>query len=177
MYSPLTLLLSSLALATAATFSPSTATIYAWPLSAQSPTPLAQVSITSPIEANLDSYTQPEINTDDIIRIGLYDPSSKQWSGVATSASTLDTSLTKKLILHLDEQGKVWNVGISASKSAQQPAKSKKNEAKQQGEQVIIDLRPMKAGPAPILNKPVVLNPDGKVPQGPEKDERSFFQK
>ena len=44
-------------------------------------------------------------------------------------------------------------------------------------EDVIVEVVPMVPGPRPVLNKPVVLNAEGKVDTQGQEDNRSFLQK
>lgn len=151
----------------------STVTVYAWPLAAPSPTSLATVvlsaSQTKPI-AEVNSFHLPSIplSTDEIVRIGLYDPSTKQWRGTATAASSFTPGLARKLTLHVDGDGNTYHASLSAFEL---PGKSKKKDELQ------VEVIQPHPGPQPILNKPVVLNADGKVPQAEEKDQKTFLQK
>lgn len=151
----------------------STITVYAWPLAAPSPTSFATIvlsaSQTKPI-AKVNSLHLPEIppSTDEIVRIGLFDPSTKQWRGTATAASSFAPGLTRKLTLHVDDDGNTYHVSLSAFEL---PGKSKKKDELQ------VEVIPPRPGPQPIPNKPVVLNADGKVPQAEEKDQKTFLQK
>ena len=93
----------------------STVTVYAWPLSAASPTPFAKVILDTPTTAKLVSVTLPKLATaDEIIRVGLYDARTKSWTGVAASAAAFDSDTRKKLTLHVDEDGQVYYVGYGA---------------------------------------------------------------
>jgi hypothetical protein len=151
----------------------STVTVYAWPLAAPSPTSFATIvlstSQTKP-KAEVNSLRLPSIppSTDEIVRIGLYDPSTKQWRGTATAASSFTPGLARKLTLHVDQDGNAYHASLSAVELS---GKSKKKDELQVE---VISPRP---GAQPILNKPVVLNADGKVPQAEEKDQKTFLQK
>jgi hypothetical protein len=167
----LLLLLLCTPLAVAA--SPSTVTLYAWPLDAASPSPLASILLShtqtsTDLAAFVKSFTPPPLSQskDDIVRIGLLHPSTNAWSGVATSAKSLAADVKKKISLHMDKDGNIYHVGFSAS-------------AKTTGEKedVIVELVPMAAGPEPLLNKPVILNAEGKVDKPNPEDNKSFLQK
>jgi hypothetical protein len=148
-------------------------TVYAWPLSAPSPTSFATIvleaSQTPPI-AEVKSVKLPSISSskDDIVRVGLYDSATKQWTGTATAASSFAQGLGRKLTLHVDDNGEVYHAALSAYTL---PGKSKKKD--------VLDVEVVRKTPGaePILNRPVVLNADGKVPQPEQTDERSFLQK
>jgi hypothetical protein len=153
--------------------SPSTLTLYAWPLDAASPSPLASIVLshsqtTTNLVASVRSFTPPPLPQadDGLIRIGLLDPSTNAWSGVATSAKSLAADVKKKISLHMDKNGNVYHVGFSAS-------------AKAAGEKadVVVEVVSMAAGPEPLLNKPVVLNAEGKVDTPNPEDNKSFLQK
>ncbi len=149
----------------------STVTVYAWPLAAPSPTSFATIafSASKPI-AEVNSLHLPPIppSTDEIVRIGLYDPSTKQWRGTATAASSFAPGLARKLTIHVDEDGNAYHASLSAFELQ---GKSKKKDELQ------VEVIPPRPGPQPILNKPVVLNADGKVQQAEEKDQKTFLQK
>jgi hypothetical protein len=151
--------------------SPSTVTVYAWPLDAASPSPLASILISqsqSPtdLSASVKSFTPPSEAKDGLVRIGLLDPSTKAWSGVATSSKSLAADVKKKISLHTDRNGNVYHIGFSAS-----PKEDGEKEA------VVVEVIPMSAGPEPLLNKPVVLNAEGKVDTPNPEDNKSFLQK
>jgi len=151
----------------------STVTVYAWPLGAPSPTSFATIALstsqTKPI-AEVNSLRLPSIppSSDEIVRIGLHDPSTKQWRGTATAASSFAPGLARKLTLHVDEHGVVYHASLSAFELRGT------RKIKDELEVEVILSRP---GPQPILNKPVVLDANGKVPQAEEKDQTSFLQK
>jgi hypothetical protein len=163
-------LLSLLVIAVSAA-SQSAITVYAWPLSASSPKPFAEIVLPSIAggAAEVRSKTTPTTRDGELVRIGLLD-SSKAWSGVATSADSFKTGITQKISLHTDGEGQVKHVGFSSFEAApvRKGAKS---------EEVIVEVVPIQTGPQPVLNKPVVLNAEGKVDKPGEKDERSFIQK
>jgi len=166
-------LLFSVPVVVAAETVASTVTVYAWPLSATSPTSFATIALSTSqtkTKAEVNSLQLPSIppSTDEIVRIGLYDPSTKQWSGTATAASSFAPGLARKLTLHVDEDGNAYHAMLSAFEL---PGKSKKKDELQ------VEVIASRPGPQPLLNKPVVLNADGKVPQAEEKDQKTFLQK
>ena len=146
-----------------------TVDIFAWPLSASKSQQLAKISYTS-TNATVKSYSAPKIPPgDDVVRVGFHHPSGSSWSGVATSASNFAPTLDMKLQLHLNAAGQLYHVGFKAS---EQGGHSKSGQKK---DGLDVEVVRMRKGPAPHLNKPVVLNPDGKVDDKPE--EKSFLQK
>lgn len=172
----------------------STATIYVWPLSAPSPTSFATVVLSNaqtPPTAEVKSFQLPSVppSKDDLVRVGLYDPSTKQWTGTVTAASSFADGLRRKLTLHVDDNGDAYQAALSAytlpgksktkdGKKGEKKDAKKKKDVKRDAENVLeVEVIPTKPGAQPILNKPVVLNAEGKVPQPEEKDERTFLQK
>jgi hypothetical protein len=140
-------------------------TVYAWPLSAKSPTALAQISYTDSSSAHIDSYTAPKaVTADEIVRVGLYDKSTKHWTGVATTAQSFEPGRSHKITLHVDAKKDVYHVGFSAT-AAQDGAQT----------DAVVQVLEIAEGPQPVLNKPVVVSEDGKVPQ--KEEEKSFLQK
>ena len=170
---PLLVILFGLSALVAANVASSTVTIYAWPISAPSPTSFATVvlsaSQTTPI-AEVKSLKLPSVSAskDEFVRIGLYDATSKQWTGTATAASSFAQGLGRKLTLHIDDNGEVYQASLGAYTL---PGKGKKADV---FEVEVVSKTP---GALPILNRPIMLNADGKVAQPEQKDERSFLQK
>jgi hypothetical protein len=79
------------------------------------------------------------------------------------------------LSLHLDgETGEVYHVGVSApgELTALNGNGNKKTKEK---ERVSVKLVKASQGPQPKLNRPVILDAEGKVPE--KEPEKSFFQK
>ena len=139
-------------------------TVYAWPTSAKSPSPLAKISYSGP--ARVESYTPPKVASDEVVRVGLYDPSTKHWSGIATSAASFSPSRTPKIILHIDAKKDVYHVGFSATATSS---------GAKEGESATVEVVEQHNGPLPVLNKPVVLSPDGRAEA--KELEKSFLQK
>jgi hypothetical protein len=150
--------------------SPSVVTVYAWPLSASVPKPYAEIALPSSADSVATVRSKKSVSATDgeIVRIGLLD-SNKAWSGVATSADSFKAGITQKITLHTDSDGKVARVSFG-SFTAPPVAKGTKSE------ELMVEVAPIHAGPEPVLNKPVVLNADGKLDK-PEEDNRSFLQK
>ena len=156
---------------------PRSATVYVWPLTSPSPTPLATVAYNPhTLEASTKKYTPPKIaqaaagSSDDdddgqLTRVGLYSPSTKKWSGVLTDASAFKTDLQRTLALHLDRKGEVWHVGFHASSA---PASTGQ-------EEVQVRLMTATPGPNPFVNKPMLVDSEGKQPE--EVVEKTLFQK
>ena len=156
-------------------------TVQSWPLSAAQPQPLAQVSYDPATKSSsISSYTPPEVaySVDDLVRVGVYDDSDSKWRGVVTSAATFDPKYQQKLLLHLDEAGNVWHVAISTIPMPK-PVKGKIVNGKRQPPapvpQIIVDVLLPTPAPQPILNKPIVLSPEGTVEA--EKVEKTMLQK
>lgn len=142
--------------------------IFAWPSKSAKSQNLAKISYTS-TNATVKSYDAPEIPADDdVVRIGFYQPSGS-WSGIATAASNLVPHKNKRLQLLINTNNELYHVGFKASGMA---SSSKTGQAKDGLDVEIIKMQP---GPAPLLNKPVVLNEHGKVDE--KEPEKTFLQK
>ncbi|KAF2019733.1 hypothetical protein BU24DRAFT_489633 [Aaosphaeria arxii CBS 175.79] len=130
-----------------------------------SSTPLAQIDYDeSTSTGTLASYTAPvgAYTPDHLLRVGLSDISSGSWSGVVTSAASFAEQYKKKFVIHVDEKGTPYHVGFGTS-------------ARGKGKEIEIEIVKRAAGPAPALNKPIVLNADGKI--GEKEPEKTFLQK
>jgi hypothetical protein len=181
-----------------AAISDSQLTVYAWPVSAATPVSLAEIKLSSaastpsssssdyPLSATLLKYTPPSItlSKDQLVRIGLYDVSTQEWIGSGTSALSFAPGYDRKILLHLDESGKVFHVGFTAmaaqlagakEEKTKSGKKSSKNVQEVKGE-TTVEIVLSSPAPQPELNKPVVLSPEGKA-EGQEEDNRSFLQK
>jgi hypothetical protein len=130
-----------------------------------SPIPLAQIKYdVDQSVGTLASYTPPtgSYASDHLIRVGLSDPKSGSWHGIVTSAASFSDQYHKKIVVHVDEKGEPFHVGFSTS-------------AKRSGDEVEVEIVKRSPGPQPVLNKPIVLNAEGKL-EGKEP-EKSFLQK
>lgn len=150
---------------------PSTITVYAWPFSSSSPKPFAEIILpsTSGGVPDVRSKTIPSAKAGELVRIGLLD-SSKSWSGVATTADSFLPGIAHKISLHTDSDGEITHLSFSSFK-AESPQKGKKIE------DMIVEVVPIQPGPQPVLNKPVVLNAEGKVDTPGQGDNKTFLQK
>ena len=145
---------------------PRSITIHTWPLSASSPRPLAEITYAS-TSATLTSYTPPSTlptTTEEIVRVGFYHASGA-WSGIATSASNFAADKLGKVVLHVNGAGEVYHLGFHATAVGGNGG----------GEALKVEVLPIQAGPTVVLNKPVVLGPDGGAAE--KEPEKSFFQK
>jgi hypothetical protein len=130
-----------------------------------SPIPLAQIDYDADQSVGtLVSYTPPtgSYSSDHLVRIGLTDPRSGSWRGVVTSAAGFADRYHKKFVVHVDEKGEPYHVGFATS-------------AKGSGNEVDVEIVRKSAGPKPALNKPIVLNAEGK--QDGKEPEKSLLQK
>jgi hypothetical protein len=146
----------------------STLSLYAWPLTAASPRPLAEITYDHN-NALVKSYTPPLIPAnEEIVRIGFYPDGSTSgsWSGIATAASNLKEGVRKTVKLLVDGEGRVWHIGFEAGASVVGGA---------EGEGLGVVVVPILKGEAAILNKPIVVAEDGQV-EGKEP-EKTFLQK
>jgi len=156
-------------------------TVEAWPLSSAKSQPLAQISFDSTSKyTKVNTFTPPKqpLTAEELVRVGFHDSADSKWRGVVTSAASFDPQYQQKLHLHLDEDGKVWHIAIS---TIPKPAPTKgqmvngKRQPAQEAPQLVVEILPNMPAPSPILNRPIVLNAQGKV-EGKEP-EKSLLQK
>ena len=150
------------------------ATIYAWPFSSAQPSKLAEVTYDlngrRKIIKDFTIPTQSSSPDNDLIRVGVYDPVTKAWRGTVTSASSFDPSVNGRLRINVNDVGEVW--GASWHTSMTKP-KIDSLDAGQHTDQLDVVLTA--PAPQPVLNRPMVVNPDGKVAE-PEP-EKTMLQK
>lgn len=157
-----------------------TVTIYAWPLTASSPSPYLEISydpkssetaVTKTYSLKIPKKDKND-EKDQLVRIGLWEKDSKTWRGAITAASTLDDNFARKVLLHLNRKGDVWHVGLrrSGTKIEQQGKKSKESKP-----EIEVELVRPRSVPAPVLNEPVVLDERGRMPE--KEPEKSFLQR
>lgn len=148
-------------------------TIWTWPLDG-TPQQLAEVSVnTSTSTAAVKSYTPPAslsgVNVP--VRVGFYYPTASNWHGVITSSASFDSSSQPKLVLHTDGADEVYHLGFEAESRPTGPSSTNWNA----GSTLLVEIKKTKLGPTPHLNKPIVLSPDGKLPE--KEQEKTFLQK
>ncbi|KAI5360354.1 hypothetical protein Slin15195_G082770 [Septoria linicola] len=142
--------------------------VFAWPLSEDKPQALATVSYTS-TNASIKSYTTPALpSTDDIVRVGFYHKSG-DWSAIATAASNFAPDKSKKLQLHVRQDGELYHLGFKTSEPVSQ------GKGKSTVKDLNVEVVQIQPGPKVALNKPIVVTADGEV-EGKEP-EKSFLQK
>ena len=145
-----------------------TTELFAWPLSASKAQLLAKITYTA-TNASIKSLSPPKIPAgEEIVRVGFYRPSGS-WSGIATAASNFLPGTAKRLQLHVKEDGELYHVGFKIAEAVSQ---GKGAEMKDGFSVKVIQIQP---GPLPHLNKPVVLNAEGKLDE--KEPEKSFIQK
>lgn len=184
---------SLLFLSLALTVYSSTITIYVYPIHSThpdrsslsalpTPTPLAQIAFDASTSlASLKSYTPPTgaYTPSHFLRVGLYDPATSEWKGVVTSAASFTNEYRKKLILHVDESGDVYHVGLATSgwgkTNIDDDSNSKGKGAEGKAEEIDIEVVRRMQAPQPTLNKPIMLNAEGRL-EGKEP-EKTFLQK
>jgi hypothetical protein len=159
------LLLLPLAIASSVTLYVSSVPVSGSTAVIPSPIPLAQIEYDADQSVGtLSSYTPPtgSYASDHLLRIGLSEPKSGSWRGIVTSAASFAEQYHKKFVIHVDEQGEPYHVGFGTS-------------AKGSGDEVEVEIVKRSPGPKPVLNKPIVLNADGKLDS--KEPEKSFLQK
>lgn len=179
----LTLLLTFFASLALAAQSERTVDIHAWPLSAAKSHSIAKVSYTT-TNATVKSYNPPNTlpptsDEDTIIRIGFHHPTTGKWSGVATAASNFEAGREKKVRLLLSGEGELFHVGFLAggmpASSASGKGKAGKGKGREAEDVLSVEVVKVQQGERVHLNRPVVLDAEGKLPQ--KEVEKSFFQK
>lgn len=150
------------------------ATIYAWPFSSAQASKLAELTYDlSGRRKIINQLTAPTPSSSpdgDLIRIGVYDPVTKAWRGTVTSTSSFAPSVNGRLRINVNEAGEVWGASWHASTTKSQADTVGAGQQTQQFDVVVTA-----PAPQPLLNRPVVVNPDGRVAE-PEP-EKSMLQK
>jgi hypothetical protein len=127
--------------------------------------PLAQIEYDADQSVGtLASYTPPtgSYSRDHLLRIGLTDSTDGSWHGILTSAASFSDEYHKKFVIHVDDKGEPYHVGFSTS-------------VKGSGDGPDVEIVKKNVGSKPVLNKPIVLNAEGKL-DGKEP-EKTFLQK
>lgn len=156
------------------TFQEHSATIYAWPFTSAKPSKLAELTYDLGGRSNIiHQFIPPTLSSapeNELVRVGVYDPVTKAWRGTVTSASSFDPSVNGRLRININEAGEVW--GASWHASLTKPVAASVPPGQQTKQFDVVLTAP---APQPLLNRPVVVNPDGKVAE-PEP-EKSMMQK
>ncbi|KAL4987144.1 hypothetical protein BDW68DRAFT_178092 [Aspergillus falconensis] len=151
-------------------YSPQLEILY-WPVANPEPSALAHVSYDpASLKSELIDYSPPTDSSHDLARVGFYvatltDP--KQWVGTLISPSALmgdDSSQKPTLRLHISLSNEIYHVSLGST------AASSTSSSGSIGIELVAD----ELGPSPHLNRPIVVSPDGKNPEEPEK---TLFQK
>ncbi len=159
-------LLGALWAVTLAAATPRTAHIYLQPVQGGGkPSPLAEVAydVATPSAAEVLTYEAPDLpDSTSTVRVGVYDVVSKTWSSGTTVASVDNFSkgFAPNFLVTVDASGAVVSTAL---KGVQIDA----GHTRDFGPQVV--LLPEARGTQPALNKPVVLNPEGKRDEPQEK--------
>jgi len=127
--------------------------------------PLAEIKYNpSTLSAEFASFDAPELPPGSkLLRVGVYDVATSSWksSTSTTSAGSFAKGYSPTLVLSLDAQGGVIGVSLKSGKIDA-------GQTRDFGPKVKI-LKTAK-GPAPALNRAVVLSPEGKLEEPvPEK--------
>ncbi len=159
------LLLLPVALASSITIYVSSVPVSADTAAVSSPIPLAQVEYSvDQTTGTLTSYTPPtgSYTPDHLLRVGFTDPKSGSWHGIVTSADSFSEKYSQKFTIHIDEKGNPFHIGFGTTTLG-----AKK--------EVEVEVVRRGVGPKPVLNKPIVLNAEGKLED--KEPEKSFLQK
>ncbi|KAG9379562.1 hypothetical protein A1F94_009918 [Pyrenophora tritici-repentis] len=157
------MLLSKLLLLPVALASSVTLYVSSVPASASADTAIIEYDADQSV-GTLASYTPPtgSYSPGHLLRVGLTDSVSGPWRGVLTSAASFSDQYHKKFVIHVDDKGEPYHIGF-------------RTRVKGSEEEVEVEIVKKNDGPKPVLNKPIVLNADGKV-DGKEP-EKTFLQK
>jgi hypothetical protein len=131
-----------------------------------SPIPLAQIDYDADQSTGtVISFTPPHGSyaSDHLLRIGLQDSGSGSWRGIVTSAANFADEYKKKFVVHVDEKGEAYHVGFGTSVKGDDK------------EDVVVEVVRRGVGAKPVLNKPIVLNAEGKIDN--KVEEKTFLQK
>ena len=150
--------------------------LHIWPFSASTSIPLAEISYNA-TAATLKSYTNPSLDpSEEIVRLGFHHPDAEGkdvWSGIVTSASNFAAASSvqeKRILLHVNEAGEAYHVGFRVeTQGSSGSGRASVNEG------VSVEVVRDAMGAVPKLNRPIVMDKDGKVPS--QEPEKSFFQK
>lgn len=148
-------------------------TLFAWPLSAGQPQKLAEISYdpSGLTASKILSYAAPALSKQDsLVRVGIQRP---QWAGIATSASSFKEEYQKRITLHVDEKGEVWRVGFGAAVKTTSPTSKIRPDEE---DDFVVEIVKPSPGPRPVLNRPVVLDAEGKLAEQKEP-EKTFLQR
>ncbi|KAI1278599.1 cyclin-domain-containing protein [Xylaria sp. FL0933] len=164
--------LAGLALASFASASERTATIYIQAVtpSPATPVPLAELQFDTlaPSDAQVLTYEAPELPDETkLVRVGVYDPAAGQWSSSASVASVdnFGKGYSPTLILSVEQSGEPISAALRG-------VRIDAGQTRDFGPQAMVLVTA--PGKQPDLNKPVVLSPEGKqvVPE-----EKTMLQK
>ncbi|KAH7370561.1 cyclin-domain-containing protein [Rhexocercosporidium sp. MPI-PUGE-AT-0058] len=149
-------------------------TVYIQSLTSKSaPRSLASIKFNpSTLSSEILSYEPPffeeENQSSKLLRVGVYDPATATWksSTTTTSVETFAKGYAPTIVLSLDAQGGV--IGVSCKSSVIDAGQTRDFGPK-------VKVVKMREGAKPVLNTPVVLNPEGKVEEAPT--EKTLLQK
>ncbi|KAL4735558.1 hypothetical protein BDV11DRAFT_208384 [Aspergillus similis] len=152
-------------------YSPQLEILY-WPVASPEPSALAHVSYDpASLKSELIDYFPPTGPSRELARVGFYittPTNPKQWVGTLIPPSALtegDSAQKPTLRLHVSPINEIYHVSIGST-AASSTSSSRSIE---------IELIADKLGPSPLLNRPVVVGPDGKNSE--EQPEKTLFQK
>lgn len=180
-------------------------TLYTSPLPSGPLEQYARISYTYPsLNSTIDSRTTPSFLSSSSssssplppttpVKFGFFtnnnhhDPDA--WVGILTSASQFAADREKKIKLRVDAAGKVWSAAffsedaaLAASTTTTKKTKKAKGKGKtaqeaetEERDTLLVEVINVNKGPLMQLNKPVVVNKEGKK-EG-EEEEKTFLQK
>jgi hypothetical protein len=133
-------------------------------------TPLAEIKYNpSTLSAEIVSFSLPELEpSSKLLRVGIYDAATSTWKSSTSTASVENFAKGYRptIVLNLDSTGGVLGVSLKASIIDA-------GQTRDFGPKVLV--KGMGKTKSPDLNRPIVLNPEGKV-DAPEP-EKTMLQK
>ncbi|KAF2148224.1 hypothetical protein K461DRAFT_282644 [Myriangium duriaei CBS 260.36] len=163
----------------------STISVLLWPPSAPSPAPYVDISFALPNSAVqiTKRHPLPSIDaSDEFVRLGFLRPDLVDaknpitaWAGIAVSPEAVASDHNVTVELLVTRSGSLYHLGLKSEKEPL-PKVRKGQQAPVVEGWVRASIKQDQVGNKPVLNRPVVLNKEGKV-DGEEVDNRSFLQK
>ncbi|RPB23476.1 hypothetical protein L211DRAFT_868602 [Terfezia boudieri ATCC MYA-4762] len=152
---------------------PRSITLYKWPLDADAadPIPLGQIGYNPRTREGKYFSLLGRVgdgnggSEDGLVRVGVrLEGRGGGWVGVVVAGDALNKQKFSPVVtIRVDPEGHVWGVEFAGSTDKSQPPK------------VIVLPHGADQGPKPILNKPIVVGADGKIPE--KEVEKTFLQK